>query len=147
MGGLAYGRGRVTVYYQCPHSPKNPRHAAASPGHPAPSKASGTRLDEIVALFFAGHVFGPGRAAQVPATDAAAPADRDARAAALAAKQRQLEAAQNAQILALEQLPAGPGGTSRHGAILADGRAEHGAGGAFTFTGPGFANPPCGRRR
>ena len=116
MGGLAYGRGRVTVCYQCPHSPKNRRHAAGSPGHPRTVKAPGTRLDEIVALFFAGHVFGSGRAAllaaQVPATDAAAPADRDARAAALAAKLRQLEAAQNAQILTLEQLPAGPGDTA-----------------------------------
>ena len=72
-----------------------------------------------MALFFAGHVFGPGRAgllaAQLPATDAAATADRDARAAALAAKLRQLDTAQNAQILALEQLsadPADPGDTA-----------------------------------
>ncbi len=111
MGGIAYGRGRLNVYYQCPHSPSNPRHAAASPGHPRTVKAPGTRLDEIVALFFAGHVFGPGHAgllaAQLPATDATA--DRDARAAALTAKLRQLDTAQNAQILALEQLSADPG--------------------------------------
>ncbi len=74
MNGLAYGRARLNVYYQCPHSPTNPRHAAASPGHPRTVKAPETRLDQIVALFFAGHVFGPGRAAQLPATDAAATA-------------------------------------------------------------------------
>ena len=111
MGGIAYGRGRLNVYYQCPHSPSNPRHAAASPGHPRTVKAPETRLDEIVALFFNEHVFGPGRAgllaAQLPATDATA--DRDVRAAALTAKLRQLDTAQNAQILALEQLSADPG--------------------------------------
>jgi len=69
-----------------------------------------------VALFFAGHVFGPGRAgllaAQLPATDAAAAADRDARTAALRARLRQIDTAQNAQILALEQLSADPADTA-----------------------------------
>ena len=115
MGGIAYGHGRLNVYYQCPHSPSNPRHAAASPGHPRTVKAPETRLDEIVALFFNEHVFGPGRAgllaAQLPATDATA--DRDVRAAALTAKLRQLDTAQNAQILALEQLPPTPAARRR----------------------------------
>ena len=42
----------VTIYYQCPHNPKNPRHAAAAPGHPRTVKAPAARLDEIVRLFF-----------------------------------------------------------------------------------------------
>ncbi len=60
--------------------------------------------------------FGPGRAgllaAQLPATDAAATADRDARTAALNAKLKQIDTAQNAQILALEQLSADPADTA-----------------------------------
>ena len=116
MGGIAYGQARLNVYYQCPHNASNPRHAAASPGHPRTVKAPETRLDQIVALFFNEHVFGPGRAAllaaQLPATDAAATADRDARTAALNAKLKQLDTAQNAQILALEQLPADPADTA-----------------------------------
>ena len=69
-----------------------------------------------MALFFTTHVFGPGRAellaAQLPVTDADAAADRDNRAAALTARLKQLDTAQNAQILALEQLPADPAGTA-----------------------------------
>ena len=109
-------RGPPHVYYQCPHNPANPRHAAAYPDHPRTVKAPETRLDQIVALFFADHVFGPGRAellaAQLPATDAAAAADRDAQAAALTARLKQIDTAQNAQILALEQLPADPADTA-----------------------------------
>jgi hypothetical protein len=44
------------------------------PGHPRTVKAPEKRLDQIAALFFAEHVFGPRRAellaAQLPATDA-----------------------------------------------------------------------------
>jgi site-specific DNA recombinase len=113
MGGQAYGRTRTLVYYQCPHHPGNPRQAAASPGHPRTVKAPETLLDQIVATFFATRVFGPGRAgllaAQLPATDAAATADRDTQTTALMARLKQLETAQNAQILALEQLPDGTG--------------------------------------
>ena len=116
MGGITYGQARLNVYYQCPHNAKNPRHAAASPGHPRTVKAPETRLDQIVALLFGEHVFGPGRAgllaAQLPTTDAAASEDRDARAAALNAKLKQLDTAQNAQILALEQLSADPADTA-----------------------------------
>jgi len=93
-------------------SPNNPRDAAASPSHPRTVKAPETRLDQIVALFFTEHVFGPGRADLLAATDADAAADRDAQAAALKARVRQLETAQNAQILALEQLPADPSDTA-----------------------------------
>lgn len=112
MAGLAYPSiAGTNVYYQCPHNPKNPRHAAASPDHPRTVKAPETKLDQIVGLFFRNHVFGPGRAdllaAQLPATDAAATADRDAAATALGVKLKQNDAAQKAQILANEKIPPG----------------------------------------
>ena len=104
------------VYYQCPHNPANPRHAAAAPDHPRTVKAPETRLDQLVRLFFTDHVFGPRRAellaAQLPATDAAAAADRDASAAALKARLKQIDTAQNSCILELEQLPADPADTA-----------------------------------
>ena len=90
MAGAAYAStARTNVYYQCPHNPANPRHAAANPDHPRTVKAPETRLDAITGLFFRDRVFGPGRAqllaAQLPATDAAAAADRDAQVTALTA--------------------------------------------------------------
>ena len=106
----------VTIYYQCPHNPKNPRHAAAAPGHPRTVKAPAARLDEIVRLFFTDHVFGPRRAellaVQLPATDAAAAADRDASAAAIKTRLKQIQASQDSCILELEQLPADPADTA-----------------------------------
>jgi hypothetical protein len=51
-------------------------------------------------------------AAQLPATDAAAAADRDATAAAIRSRLRQIETAQNSCILELEQLPADPADTA-----------------------------------
>lgn len=106
----------IYIYYRCPHDAANPRHAAASPDHPRTVQAAETRLDQIAALFFATRVFGPGRAgllaAQLPVTDADAAAGRDAQAAALQTRLRQLEGAQNAQILALEQLPGDPADTA-----------------------------------
>ena len=106
----------VTIYYQCPHNPTNPRHAAAAPGHPRTVKAPAARLDEIVRLFFTDHVFGPRRAellaVQLPATDAAAVADRDASAAAIKTRLKQIQAGQDSCILELEQLPADPADTA-----------------------------------
>ena len=94
-------RGPACVYYQCPHNPAHPQDAADHPGHPRTVKAPETRLDQIVGLFFAEHIFGPGRAellaAQLPATDAAAAADRDAQAAALHARLKQIETAPELQ--------------------------------------------------
>ena len=104
------------VYYQCPHNPARPKDAADHPGHPRTVKAPEKRLDQIVGLFFAEHVFGPRRAellaAQLPATDAAAAADRDAQAAALTARLKQIDTAQKAQILSLEQLSPDPADTA-----------------------------------
>ena len=115
MAGLAYGPGPL-VYYQCPHNPARPKDAADHPGHPRTVKAPETRLDQITGLFFAEHVFGPRRAellaAQLPATDQAAEADRDAQAAALTARLKQLDTAQKAQILSLEQLSPDPADTA-----------------------------------
>jgi site-specific DNA recombinase len=118
MSGLAYGRpGQPPrVYYECPRIPARTADAASHPDHPRTVKAPEKRLDEIVGLFFAEHVFGPRRAellaAQLPATDQAAAADRDAQAAALTARIRQLDTAQKAQILGLEQLSPDPADTA-----------------------------------
>ena len=117
MSGLPQARGsRLYIYYRCPHNPAKPSEAAGYPDHPRTVKAPETRLDEITGLFFAEHVFGPGRAAllaaQLPATDAAAAAERDARAAALAARLKRIETGQNSCILELEELPADPADTA-----------------------------------
>jgi site-specific DNA recombinase len=117
MSGLAYAStADLHVYYRCPHNPAKPGEAADHPGHPRTVKAPETRLDEIVGLFFKDHVFGPGRgdllAAQLPATDAAAAAERDAQAAALAARLKRIETAQSSCILELEELPADPADTA-----------------------------------
>ena len=117
MSGLPQARGsRLYIYYRCPHNPARPSDAAGYPGHPRSVKAPETRLDEITALFFKDYVFGPGRAdrlaAQLPATDAAAAAERDEQAAALAARLKRIETGQNSYILELEELPAGPADTA-----------------------------------
>jgi hypothetical protein len=73
-------------------------------------------LDQIVGRLFATRIFGPERAAllaaQLPATDAQAAADRDAQAAAIHARIGRIETAQNSQILELEELPANPADTA-----------------------------------
>ncbi len=113
MAGQAYSPGPVPlVYYQCPHTRARPKDLADYPDHPRTVKAPEIRLDQIVRLFFAEHVFGPRRAellaAQLPATDTDAAADRDAQAAALTTRLKQIDTAQNAQILSLEQLSPDP---------------------------------------
>ena len=113
MAGQTYSRLPVPlVYYHCPHDPARLKDTADHPGHPRTVKAPEARLDQIVRLFFAEHVFGPRRgellAAQLPATDADAAADRDAQAAALTSRLKQIDTAQNAQILSLEQLSPDP---------------------------------------
>ena len=112
MTGTANGPGRAYVYYRCPHQPGNPRHLAAAPDHPRTVQAPEHRLDAMAAKFFFDRIFGPGRAeflaAQLPATDAEAAARRDAETAALRATIKKLDAQQNAQIRALEDVPDGP---------------------------------------
>jgi site-specific DNA recombinase len=115
MAGQAYGPA-ARVYYQCPHNPARLKDAADNPGHPRTVKAPEIRLDQIVALFLAEHVFGPRRAellaAQLPTTDTDAAADRDAQLAALTARLKQIDTAQKAQILSLEQLSPDPSDTA-----------------------------------
>jgi len=117
MSGLPKARGsRLSIYYRCPHDPAKPGEIADHPDHPRTVQAPETRLDEITGLFFRDYVFGPGRAellaAQLPATDAAAAAERDAQATALAARLKRIETAQNSCILELEELPADPADTA-----------------------------------
>jgi site-specific DNA recombinase len=117
MAGSTYGKpGALSTYYRCPHDPATPKHAASHPDHPRTVQAPELLLDEIVGAFFADRIFGPGRAellaAQLPATDADAAADRDAQAARLQARIRRIETAQNSQILELEDLPADPADTA-----------------------------------
>jgi hypothetical protein len=116
MTGTTYDNPAGTItYYRCPHNPATPKHAAACPDHPRTVQAPETRLDAIVGAFFADRIFGPGRAAllaaQLPATDAAA-ARRDQEIAAVQARLKRIEAAQNSCILELEQLPADPADTA-----------------------------------
>ena len=117
MTGSTYGNpGAQSTYYRCPHNPATPKHAASCPDHPRTVQAPELLLDQIVGRFFADRIFGPGRAellaAQLPATDADATADRDAQAARLQARIKRIETAQNSQILELEQLPADPADTA-----------------------------------
>ena len=104
------------AYCRVPRQPRHPGTPPATPTHPRTVQAPETRLDQIVSVFFATRIFGPGHAAllatQLPATDADALADRDAQAAALQARIRRIETAQNSQILELEDLPADPADTA-----------------------------------
>jgi hypothetical protein len=113
MAGNTYGKpASLSTYYRCPHNWASPKHAADHPDHPRTVQAPELLLDQIVGRFFATRIFGPDRAAliaaQLPATDAAAAADRDAQHAALNARIARIETAQNSKILELEELPADP---------------------------------------
>jgi hypothetical protein len=117
MSGQTYDPGRrQLIYYVCPYTPARATDTATYPGHPRSVRAPEARLDQIVGLFFAEHVFGPGRAnllaAQLPATDAAAAEDRDTQGAAIQSRLNRIETAQNSCILELEQLPADPADTA-----------------------------------
>jgi hypothetical protein len=85
-------------------------YRATRPDYPRTVQAPETRLDDITGAFFTTHIFGPGRrdllAARLPATDHEAAERRDTETAALTARIRQLDTAQNAQITALETIPA-----------------------------------------
>jgi site-specific DNA recombinase len=113
MAGSTYGKpASLSSYYRCPHNWANPKHAADHPDHPRTVQAAELLLDRIVGEFFATRILGPERAAllkaQLPATDAAAAADRDAQEKALNARIARIETAQNSKILELEDLPADP---------------------------------------
>jgi len=116
MAGRRYGPRAQSTYYRCPHDQANPRHAAASPGHPPTVQAPEKVLDRIVGEFFDTYVFGPGRAAlvaaQLPVTQADADAGRDATRHALNLRLKQNETAKKAQITAHEHLPEEDPGTA-----------------------------------
>jgi len=111
MVGTTYNTSQNT-YYRCPHNWGSPKHAADHPDHPRTVQLPETLLDQCVGIFFATRIFGPDRAAlltaQIPATDAAAAADRDAQQTALKARIARIETAQNSKTLELEDLPADP---------------------------------------
>ena len=116
MAGRRYKTGSQSVYYRCPHDPANPRHAAASPAHPATVQAPEKTLDRLVGEFTGTYLFGPDRAAlvaaQLPATQADADAGRDAARAALELRIKQNETAKKAQLTAHEHLPQDDPGTA-----------------------------------
>jgi site-specific DNA recombinase len=116
MTGRTYGPRAQTTYYRCPYDPANPRHTAGCPDHPRFVQAPEHDLDQIVGRFFAIRIFGPDRAgllaAQLPATDADATAERDTQTAALNARLKRIDNAQNSKILELEELPADPADTA-----------------------------------
>ncbi len=109
------------VYYRCPHDPASPRHQAASPGHPRTVQAPETVLDAITGQFFRTRIFTPARtallAAQLPTSDADAAARRDQAAAALTAQVKKLDAQQDAQVRALEDVPDGAAGKAMRARI------------------------------
>ena len=113
MAGSTYGKpASLSSYYRCPHNWANPKHAADHPDHPRTVQAAELLLDRIVGEFFATRILGPERAAllkaQLPATDAAAAANRDTQEKVLNARIARIETAQNSKILELEDLPADP---------------------------------------
>ena len=117
MTGTTYDNpGGTITYYRCPHNPATPKHAADHPDHPRTVQAPEALLDRITGQFFATRIFGPGRAAllaaQLPATDADAAAERDAAAARLQGRLKRIETAQDSCILELEQLAADPADTA-----------------------------------
>ena len=96
------------TYYRCPHNPNNPRHAAACPDHPAHIAVREDALLAAIAQFFDERVFGPDRATLLAATypaDAAATQNRrDAQAARLGKRIRQIDAAEKGHTLEMEAL-------------------------------------------
>ena len=108
--------GEEWTYYRCPHDPANPKHASDYPDHPRTALAAELALDLVTGLFFATRIFGPERAAllkeQLPATDADAAERRDREQAALHARLRQIDTAQDSKIVELEQISADPADTA-----------------------------------
>ena len=116
MAGNSYNIASQLAYYRCPHDWASPKHVADHPDHPRSVQAPELRLDDVVGRFFATRIFGPERAAllqaQLPATDAAAAANRDTQVTAIHTRITRIESAQNSQILELEELPANPADTA-----------------------------------
>ncbi len=104
------------TYYQCTHDPANPRHAAIRPDHPRTvSVREDTLLGEIL-QFLTLRVFGPERraqlAAQLPASEADAAAQRAAHRAGLTKELTRIDIAQRNQILQIDGLSPDPADTA-----------------------------------
>ena len=106
------------AYYVCPHNPANPRHAAAAPDHPRTVAAREDLLLDKLRDGLAAYALAPGRAGRLaellPADAAAQQAKRDAKAAALTAKLKQLDKALDSLIYDLATLPTDPADKAAH---------------------------------
>jgi hypothetical protein len=96
------------VYYLCPLDPRNPRHQAQAPDHPATVSVREDLLVEMVRRFFATHVFGADRAThlarQLPAGAAEEAAQRDKQATRLRKRLKQIDATEDAHIREVQAL-------------------------------------------
>jgi hypothetical protein len=96
------------IYYLCPHDPRNPRHQAQAPDHPATVSVREDLLLEIVRQFFATHIFGADRAAhlarQLPAGAAEEAARRDKQATRLRKRLKQIDTTEDAHVREVQAL-------------------------------------------
>jgi hypothetical protein len=106
------------AYYVCPHNPANPRHAAAAPDHPRTVAAREDLLLDTLRDGLSAYALAPGRAGRLaellPADAAAQQAKRDAQAATLTAKLRQLDKALDSLIYDLGTLSTDPADKAAH---------------------------------
>lgn len=95
------------TYYACPRDPKNPRHAAASPDHPATVQVREDLIQAILADFINTRIFGPDRAklvtAALPGT-AQASRRRQQETADLTRKLHQIDTAEDAHAREITEL-------------------------------------------
>ena len=100
------------TYYECTHDPANPRHAALRPDHPRTVSVREDVLIGEIIQFLAQRVFGPERrallAAQLPASEADAAAQRATHRAALIKELARIDVAQRNQILQIDGLSPDP---------------------------------------
>ncbi len=96
------------VYYLCPHDPRNPRHQAQAPGHPATASVREDVLTEQVRQFFAARIFGADRKAllaeQLPAGAAEDAARREKQAARLRKRLQRIDATEDAHVREVQAL-------------------------------------------
>jgi hypothetical protein len=101
----------TNIYYRCPYSPNNPRHALASPDHPVASisvreEALVTAVNGFLDQYVLGHGRAANLAALIPVTADDQAAQRQARARTLHAELAKIDTAQASLITELEQLAA-----------------------------------------
>ncbi len=104
------------TYYQCTHDPANPRHTALRPDHPRTVSVREDVLISEILQFLALRVFGAERrhllAAQLPASEADAAAQRATHRAHLTGELARIDIAQRNQILQIERLSPDPANTA-----------------------------------